>query len=72
MVTISYAITVKDELQEIKRLLLSLTYYIRPNDELVILQDDRGNEEIKDYLSNLTFDNISYKYIIGKFNKCLS
>lgn len=48
---ISYAITVCNELEEIKRLVPFLLKHKRPIDEIVILYDDKnGNKEILDYL----------------------
>jgi hypothetical protein len=48
---ISYAITVKDELAEIQRLVPFLLENKRPQDEIVILYDqDNGDEEVTKYL----------------------
>lgn len=48
---ISYAITVCNELEEIKRLVPFLKERKRPQDEIVILYDQKnGNEEIAQYL----------------------
>lgn len=48
---ISYAITVCNELEEIKRLVPFLLKHKRPNDEIVVLYDDKnGNKEILDFL----------------------
>lgn len=48
---ISYAITVKDELAEIQRLVPFLLKKKRPKDEIVILYDqDNGDEEVTKYL----------------------
>jgi hypothetical protein len=51
MITISYAITVKDELKEIQQLVPFLLKNKRPKDEIVILYDQRnGDERVVDYL----------------------
>jgi glycosyltransferase involved in cell wall biosynthesis len=50
MVKISYAITVCNELEEIKRLVEFLLTYKRDEDEIVILMDNNGTEEVWDYL----------------------
>jgi len=47
---ISYAITVSDELEEIKTLLDILLIYKRDEDEIVILLDDTKTNNVKDYL----------------------
>jgi hypothetical protein len=48
---LSYAITVKDELAEIQRLVPFLLSKKRPQDEIVILYDQKnGNEEVANYL----------------------
>ena len=48
---ISYAITVCDELQEIKKLVPFLLEHKRPNDEIVVLFDQRnGSDEVIDFL----------------------
>jgi hypothetical protein len=48
---ISYAITVKDELAEIQRLVPFLLKKKRPQDEIVVLYDqDNGDEEVTKYL----------------------
>ena len=51
MVKVSYAITVCNEVNEIKRLLTFLTENIRSSDEIVILFDERnGDMDLLDYL----------------------
>ncbi len=48
---ISYAITVCNELEEIKRLVPFLLKHKRPQDEIVILYDEKnGNPEVLEYL----------------------
>ena len=48
---ISYAITVCNELEEIKKLVPFLLEHKRPQDEIVILYDEKnGNKEILDFL----------------------
>lgn len=50
---ISYAITVKDELQELKTLLKLLLKYKGEEDEIIVVQDITFNDEsIKEFLSN--------------------
>jgi hypothetical protein len=50
---ISYAITVCNELEEIKKLLPLLKDNIQPQDEIVVLWDStNGSEEVWDYLEN--------------------
>jgi glycosyltransferase involved in cell wall biosynthesis len=48
--TISYAITVCNELEEIKRLVEFLLAHKRLKDEIVVLMDDNGTEEVWNYL----------------------
>lgn len=51
---ISYGITVRDELEEIKKLVSLLQEHKRKQDEIVILFDARGNiDEMSDYLDSL-------------------
>jgi hypothetical protein len=48
---ISYAITVCDELQEIKRLVPFLLEHKRPEDEIIVLYDQKnGSDEVIDFL----------------------
>lgn len=47
---ISYAITVKDELAEITRLISFLEEHKRTQDEIVVLFDDAGSDEVWKYL----------------------
>lgn len=52
MIKISYAITVKDELQEIKTLLVELFSSIRKEDEIVVLWDEKnGDPKVWEYLN---------------------
>lgn len=48
---LSYAITVKNELTEVQRLLDFLFESTRPEDEIVILFDDKGSREVWDCIS---------------------
>ena len=51
MVSISYAITVKDELEEITKLLNFLQLHIREEDEIVVQYDKNGaSKSVKEYL----------------------
>ena len=53
---ISYAITVYNELEEIKRLVSFLLSTKRTEDEIVILFDDKGAEEVWNYLVQVEGD----------------
>jgi hypothetical protein len=53
---ISYAITVCNELEEIKRLISFLHQYKRSEDEIVVLYDNNGSKEVFKYLQ--TVENI--------------
>lgn len=53
---ISYAITVYNELEEIKRLVSFLLSNKRTEDEIVILFDDKGTEEVWNYLVQVEGD----------------
>jgi hypothetical protein len=50
---ISYAITVCNELEEIKRLVPFLLEYKRPEDEIVILWDENGDFRVWEYLISI-------------------
>ena len=47
---ISYAITVCNELEEIKHLVSFLLLHKREEDEVIILFDDKGTKEVWEYL----------------------
>jgi len=52
-ITISYAITVKDELKEIQSLIERLLKYKTPNDEIIVVFDEKTNDKlVKDYLQS--------------------
>lgn len=53
---ISYAITVCNELEEVKRLVNFLLSNKRQEDEIVILFDDKGTEEVWNYLIQVEGD----------------
>ena len=53
---ISYAITVCNEVEEIKRLLSFLLQYKREEDEIVVLMDGKGPDEIWEYLKSIGKD----------------
>tara|TARA_R110000803_G_scaffold171114_1_gene233986 strand:- start:115 stop:738 length:624 start_codon:yes stop_codon:yes gene_type:complete len=54
---ITYGITVKNELEEIKKLLLFLIKNIREEDDIVVLWDSRdGTDEMVNYLTSLEDD----------------
>jgi hypothetical protein len=69
MVTISYAITVKDELAEIQQLISLLSKYAPENgkDEIVVLWDKSGDSKVWEYLCSVT--NCNIKKSEGIFNK---
>jgi hypothetical protein len=52
-IKLSYGITVKDELEEVKRLVNFLLSNKREYDEIVILYDTNGSIEVYDYVDNL-------------------
>lgn len=59
--TISYAITVCNERQEIEKLLSQIFMFIRPEDEVVVLYDEKnGDSKVWEYLNlvALTGDNL--------------
>ena len=55
---ISYAITVCNEIEEIKRLLSFLLQYKRQEDEIVVLMDNKGPDEVWEYLKSIGKDSI--------------
>lgn len=58
---ISYAITVKDELEDIKRLVTLIQQYRRQEDEIVIVYDsNNGSKEVIDFVTTLSLSN--YKF----------
>lgn len=60
MSTICYAITVKDEIDEIKKLIPLLEENIREDDEILIQYDSDGvSKQVLDYLNDLKSDLIS-------------
>jgi len=67
---ISYAITVCNEVEEIKRLLSFLLEYKREEDEIVVLMDGKGPDKIWEYLKSIGKDStIIHK---DKFNNDFS
>jgi len=50
---ISYAITVCNELEEIKRLISFLHQHKRPEDEIVVLWDENGDFKVWEYVINI-------------------
>lgn len=67
-VLISYAVTVSDEIEEIKRLLPFLLEHKRAEDRLVVLFDNvKGTQEVKDYLLHyVTLEN-KIPFYAGEF-----
>lgn len=66
--SISYAITVCNELKELMNLIQKLQPFIRDEDELVVLFDTQnGSDEVRDYLNYINisfeFENISFHRI---------
>ena len=64
---ISYAITVCNELEEVKRLLDLLLEHKREQDEIVVLYDNNGTKEAFDYLQSVerikfVWDNFQYHF----------
>ena len=55
---ISYAITVCNEIEEIKRLLSFLLQHKREEDEIVVLMDNKGPDEVWEYLKSIGKDSI--------------
>jgi glycosyltransferase involved in cell wall biosynthesis len=75
MKTISYAITVNNEVQEIRRLLDQIVLIARPEDEIVVLQDEtglkRGDKDcdsIRAYVVSVLSSNESVKYLTSPLN----
>ena len=66
--TISYAVTVWNEVEEIKRLLSFLLKNKRDEDEVIVRMDDSGPNEIWKYLVSLS-GTPGYIYGKGPFNK---
>lgn len=65
---ISYAITVCNEIEEIQRLVSFLLSHKREQDEIVVLMDDNGTEEVSNYLKSTE----GIKYAKFHFNKDFS
>jgi hypothetical protein len=59
---ISYAITVCNELDEIKRLVPFLHQYKRPEDEIVILWDENGDINVYQYLIDVSEEKKDIRY----------
>lgn len=67
--TISYAITVKDELQELKTLLLKLVCNRREQDEIVILYDCKnGDDKVWGYLESVQPEYDNFQINKGEFS----
>lgn len=60
MVSISYALTAKDEVNELDNLICSLLQYIRDEDELIIQLDTTASQEVKDLLFKLGISYIEF------------
>lgn len=57
-ISISYAVTVKDELEEIQRLIPHLLKNKRPQDEIVVLWDNNGDQRVWEWLQSEPIGNI--------------
>ena len=65
MISISYAITVCNELEEIIKLLNFLQLHIRPEDEIVIQYDSTSaTQEVKEYFPELVGGTEETGYIV--------
>lgn len=64
---ISYAITVYNELEEIKKLVDHLMKYKREEDEIVILFDNKGPREVHQYLCSLK-EQYNISFSVWTFN----
>lgn len=53
MISISYVVTVYNELQEIKKLIPFLIEHKKPQDEICVLWDNKGPQEVLDYLKSI-------------------
>ena len=60
MVSISYALTAKDEVNELDNLICSLLQYIRDEDELIVQLDTTASQEVKDLLFKLGISYIEF------------
>ena len=66
---ISYAITVKDELNELQRLVNFLIDRKRTEDEIVILYDSKGGSQaVEEWLRANSVANQEYRWYSSKFN----
>ena len=65
---ISYAITVCDELEELKRLVDLLTRNKHKEDEIVILFDQvKGTQEVITYLDTIKFMGVQGRLVSNRF-----
>ena len=70
---ISYAITVKNELIELSKLLFILQEYKRDKDEVVIVFDSKnGSEAVQDFLNSKTVAWFSFRWHPFEFNNDFS
>lgn len=65
-ISISFALTVKDELEEIQKLIPFLLEFKKPQDEIVVLWDENGDFKVWNYL--LSIQNYLGCLIKDKFN----
>jgi hypothetical protein len=70
---ISYAITVKDELVELDRLLFRLQEYKRDNDEIVVVYDSiNGSSSVEQYLRSKTVASSPFRWHSFEFKNDFS
>ena len=70
---ISYAITVKDELVELDRLLFRLQEYKRDKDEIVVVYDGtNGSSNVEQYLKAQTVASSPFRWHSFEFNNDFS
>ena len=57
---VSYAVTVYNEINEIKKLVTLLQEYISEDDEIVIQMDTKATDEVKEYVGSLDVKSVLY------------
>lgn len=66
---ISYAITVKDELHELTRLMFALTKHgIKKDDEIIVLWDDKGDIRAYEFINSMSLEDNRIKVYQGEFD----
>ncbi len=70
---ISYAVTVKDELVELDRLLFKLKKYKRDRDEIVVVYDSsNGSSQVEQYLKSRTVSESPFRWHSFEFKNNFS